>query len=114
MSLKDSQCKDISTYSILCSMHTGGHHTYSIFPDHENSIHKCFPKGTHPNLIKAKLRKLISRAYISSELRGCRGYFTIAPQGGLYFRDPEKFKERTQYDSIASFIIKNELRVCEE
>ena len=77
------QCKDIPTIPILEHLQSLSPHWAFNFGEQGDDIRHSFPSGlaTPPNLVLAKMAKLIKQGLVSGCTCGCRGDYSITPKG---------------------------------
>jgi len=75
------QCKDIPTLPILKFVNSHGGIGCSWFFGDERDVRNAMPDGIDKKLVHAKMRKLISKGFISGCNCGCRGDFEITKRG---------------------------------
>lgn len=81
------QCKDIPDMPILKHLAKHPSHWHTLHPGYRGSIDKAMPPNTPANLVRAKMKTLISRGLVDGCACGCRGDFEISDKGLKYIVD---------------------------
>jgi len=92
--MKDNmQCKNIKTIPILKHVqeHGGIGCNWFDLQDNPRSVRHAMPPGLPDNLVRAKMRSLIKKRYISGCGCGCRGDFELTRIGLVLVNAEVKF-----------------------